>query len=225
MYNALIQTDLPVDNTKKIWKMKIQLKTIFFVWYLHWAIILTKDNLIKQNWHGSKIYVFCPQDETIKHLFFNAILPVLYGQSSAVSGLYLPASVANIFRNWIHDIDQKYKILLRVEVIALIWSLWLCRNDKVFNDKKNPLLQVIYRCIGTLRLWSPLQCMEFHDLLREMCTHLEDTARDLSHGMDDSIIFGLALHHLKHFTISHLCNLSLFLFNFLDTSLWRLCAY
>jgi hypothetical protein len=32
--------------------------------------ILTKDNPAKQNWHGSKECVFCHQDETIQHLFF-----------------------------------------------------------------------------------------------------------------------------------------------------------
>jgi hypothetical protein len=33
-----------------------------------------KDNLVKQNWHGSKKCVFCHQDETIKHLFFQCRL-------------------------------------------------------------------------------------------------------------------------------------------------------
>jgi hypothetical protein len=70
MYNALILPDLPVYDNKKIWKMKIPLKNKFFAWYLRRGVILTKDNLIKQNWHESKACVFYPQDETIKHLFF-----------------------------------------------------------------------------------------------------------------------------------------------------------
>jgi hypothetical protein len=36
--------------------------------------------------------------------------------------------------------------------------------------------------------------MEDHDLFSEVCTRLEDTARDLFRGVDDSIIYGLALH-------------------------------
>jgi len=70
MYKALIQPDVPVDNNKKIWKMKIPLKTKVFAWYLRRGVILTKDNLAKRNWHGSKQCVFCHKDETIKHLFF-----------------------------------------------------------------------------------------------------------------------------------------------------------
>ena len=50
MYNSLIQPDVPVNNKKKIWKMKITLKTKVFAWYLHLGLNLTKDNLAKLNW-------------------------------------------------------------------------------------------------------------------------------------------------------------------------------
>jgi hypothetical protein len=68
--------------------------------------------------------------------------------------------------------------------MALIWSLWLYRNDKVFSNKDSSLLQVIYRYTGTLRIWSQLHRVEVHDLFTEVCTRLEDTARDLfsQHG-------------------------------------------
>jgi hypothetical protein len=65
-----------------------------------------------------------------------------------------------------------------VGAIAIIWSIWLCRNDKVFNDKISSLLQVIYRCTSTLRLWSSLQKVEHHDMFTEVCSPLEATARD-----------------------------------------------
>ena len=55
MYKALIHPDVLVDNNKKIWKMKIPLKTKVFAWYLRRGVILTKDNLAKRNWHGSKL--------------------------------------------------------------------------------------------------------------------------------------------------------------------------
>jgi hypothetical protein len=121
--------------------MKIPLKNNFFVWYLRRGVILTKDNLIKRNWHGSKSCVFCSHDETIKHsCFSNATLHVLYGQSSkqlqaCIHQLVLPMS----FENWVHGIDNKYIILLKVGAIELIWSLWLCRNDKDFDNKNSSI--------------------------------------------------------------------------------------
>jgi hypothetical protein len=57
LYKAIIQSDMPINNNKKIWKMKMPLKTKVFC-------------LAKRNWHGNRSCVFCHQDETIKHLFF-----------------------------------------------------------------------------------------------------------------------------------------------------------
>jgi hypothetical protein len=79
-----------------------------------------------------------------------------------------------------------------VRAIAVIWSLWLCRNDKVFDDKNCSLLQVINRCTVTLRLWSPLQRLENRDLFMEVCTRLEATARDIfsPHGWPHNLRIG-----------------------------------
>ena len=123
--------------------------------------------------------VFCHHNETIKHLFFQCnFARSIWSVIQVASNLYPPSSVANIFGNCLHGIDHKYKILLRVGAIAIIWSLWLCRNDKVFNGKNFSLLQVIYRGTNTLRSWPSLQRVEFRDLFMEVCSRLEDTARD-----------------------------------------------
>jgi hypothetical protein len=115
MYRALIQSDVPVVNNKKIWKMKIPLKNKIFAWYLRRGVILTKDNLIKRNWHGSPQCVFCHHDETIKHLFFQCKLArSIWSIIQIGSGLYPPCSVANIFGNWLHGIDHRFRTLLRV---------------------------------------------------------------------------------------------------------------
>jgi hypothetical protein len=65
-------------------------------------------------------------------------------------------------------------------------------NDKVFNDKNSSILQVIYRAIGTLRLWSSLQRLEDCDLYMEVCARLEAKARDIfsQHGWPHSLRIG-----------------------------------
>jgi hypothetical protein len=159
--------------------MNIPLKTKIFDWYLRRGVILIKDNLVKRNWYGSTQCVFCHQDETINHLFFQCrFARSIWSHIQVASSLYPPTSVANIFRNWLHDIDLRFRMLIRVGAFAVIWSLWLCRNDKVFNDKNCSLLQVFYRCTGILHLWSPLQRMVNHDLFLRRCTRLEATVRD-----------------------------------------------
>jgi hypothetical protein len=166
LYKAIMQSDVLVDNNKKIWKMKIPVKNKKIVCYLRRGVILTKDNLARRNWHGSKTCVFCHQDETIKHIFFQCrFARSIWSIIQATSSLYPPTSIANIFRNWLHGIDLRFRTLIMVGAIAVIWSLWLCRNDKVLYDKNYSLLQVIYRCTGTLHLWSPLQRLDNKDLV------------------------------------------------------------
>ena len=134
MYRALIQPVVPADNNKKIWLMKIPLKTKVFAWYLRRGVILTKDNLARRNWHGSKKCVFYSNDETIKHHFFQCeFARSIWSAIQIGSTLYPPRSVENIFVNWLNGVDPRFKLLIRVEAIAVIWSLWLCRNDKVFK--------------------------------------------------------------------------------------------
>jgi hypothetical protein len=61
--------------------------------------------------------------------------------------------------------------------LAIIWSLLLCRNYKVYNDKKNSLSQVI-RCTTLLRLWSSLQHMENRGLFTR-CQHGWTTRQEI----------------------------------------------
>jgi hypothetical protein len=51
------------------------------------------------------------------------------------SNLYPPTSITNIIGNWLHGIDLRFRTFIRVGELVVIWSLWLCRNDKVFNDR------------------------------------------------------------------------------------------
>jgi hypothetical protein len=140
--------------------------------------------------------VFCHHDEIIKHLFFQCrFARSIWSIIQAASCLYPPTSVANIF-GWLHIVDLRFRTLISVEALAVIWSLWLCRNDKVFDNKNYFLLQVIYRYTGMLRLWPHIQQMENRDLFTEVRTRLEATVRDIFPHMGGRIIYGLDHHHL-----------------------------
>ena len=50
-----------------------------------------------------------------------------------------------MFGNWLNGIDKATKTCIRVGVCALVWAIWNCRNDMVFNKGINAhLLQVIH---------------------------------------------------------------------------------
>lgn len=78
----------------------------------------------------------------------------------------------------LHGIDHRPRIHLRVEALAVIWSLCLSRNDNVFNNKKTSPLQFIYMCTNTFYLCSSLQHVKDEDLFIEVCKFSEDTTSD-----------------------------------------------
>uniref|UniRef100_A0A453E3M2 Reverse transcriptase zinc-binding domain-containing protein n=1 Tax=Aegilops tauschii subsp. strangulata TaxID=200361 RepID=A0A453E3M2_AEGTS len=91
--------------------------------YLRRGVVLTKDNLARRNWSGSK-KCFCTHDETIKHLFFHCkFARSTWSAIQIASNLYPPTSVANSFGHWLDSISNRYKTLIRVGAYALLWSL------------------------------------------------------------------------------------------------------
>ena len=56
IYRFLVNNGLKV--THEIWQMKILLKNKIFMWFLKRGVILTKDNLARRNWNGSKVCCF-----------------------------------------------------------------------------------------------------------------------------------------------------------------------
>ena len=61
MYAALMdEVILPIN--KPLWKLKISLKVKVFILLLHRGVILTKDNLAKRNWNGSKKCSYCSRN-------------------------------------------------------------------------------------------------------------------------------------------------------------------
>jgi hypothetical protein len=84
----------PTNYNNKLWKLKIPLRIKVFGWYLRKGVILTKNNLAKRNWHGSRKYVFCHQDETIKYLFFQCrFARSIWSVVQVALTLYPPQSV------------------------------------------------------------------------------------------------------------------------------------
>ena len=175
------------DNTrflrKHLWKMKMPLKIKIFMWFLMRKEILTKDNLAKRNWDGSKKCCFCDQDETIEHLFLSCPLAkMVWRIVSMALNLQPPTSINNLFGNWLRGVDKSEKVQIRVGVCALLWAIWNIRNDYIFNNAKTfSFMQVIPLATHWIRTWSFLQSTDKRSVLDIGCNQLESVARDLYH--------------------------------------------
>ena len=169
-----------LSKSPHIWNMKIPLKIKVFMWFVHKGVILTKDNLAKRNWVGSQRCCFCDQDESILHLFLKCPLARLLWRTIQVSfNISPPVNLATLFSSWLDGIEPKIAARIRVGVCALLWAIWNCRNDVVFNRKNiTNFLQVIFRASAWIRMWSLLSNAEAREHLGTGCNRWETVARD-----------------------------------------------
>jgi hypothetical protein len=79
IYEHLTSDDMG-SAYKRIWKSKIPEKIKIFMWLLEQRDVLTKDNMVKRNWHGNLDCYFCGAPESNDHLFFDCpIAKVIWG--------------------------------------------------------------------------------------------------------------------------------------------------
>jgi len=83
-----------------------------------------------------------------------------------------------MFGSWLIGIPKEYKPLVLLGAAALCWSVWLCRNIVVFDNKKSSFLQVIYSSTHWLCTWTILQKLTLQDKLVAASHFLAQVAKD-----------------------------------------------
>ena len=144
------------------------------MWFLNRKVLLTKDNLLKRNWHGCTKCSFCGGEETIDHLFISCpFAKLVWRVVFCTYNIPSPTSVSNMFGNWLNGIDKMTKARIRIGVSAICWSIWKCRNDIVFNRKTNVhVLQVINMAVYWIQLWATLLSSDQQELMVAGCARL-----------------------------------------------------
>jgi hypothetical protein len=79
-----------------------------------------------------------------------------------------------MFGTWILNINGNMRKLILVGIGAILWGIWLSRNDVVF-DKRQVLsyMQVIYRATHWTKTWAIFQKEEDRQKLQDACRLLE----------------------------------------------------
>jgi hypothetical protein len=82
--------------------------------------------------------------------------------------------MAHMFGNWLNGFEPRLKRQIYMGIAAILWALWLSRNDVVFNGS-NPIsfMQVIFRGAHWARLWSLLLKEDDGDAVQVHCRILE----------------------------------------------------
>ena len=92
----------------------------------------------------------------------------------------MPVNINHIIGSWASNSDLRYKKLLLTGTSALLWSIWLTRNEVTFNHKPIPsIVQVIFRGTHWLRFSRLLQKKETHQQILDVCQALGVVAMEV----------------------------------------------
>ena len=108
----------------------------------------------------------------------------------AACGIPKPHSMPSMIGSWLNEIPKEYKPLVFLGTAVLCWSVWLCRNTLVFDNKKYSFLQVIYSITHWLRSWAILQKHTLQDKFVVASHFLAQVANDFfarAHGWRSSL--------------------------------------
>jgi hypothetical protein len=114
-----------VDRSfKQLWKARIPLKIEILLWLIWHNAIATKDNMKKRKWVGSFTCQFCPNDESITHLFFTCpVAAYMWSTISIVLGVFTRPSCFTQYFWWIAKILPVGSNLHIVGIAALCWAI------------------------------------------------------------------------------------------------------
>jgi hypothetical protein len=135
VYDYLTKDDMGCSFTH-IWKAKIPYKIKIFTWLLENNAVLTKDNMKKRKWAGDPSCMFCPQYESLEHLFFQCpMVKCVWGIVGACLGSRRVPGNVDQFKRWMSAILTNGKHVHHFGFAAVCWAIWKCRNKAVFDKK------------------------------------------------------------------------------------------
>ena len=145
---------IPIDITS-VWDIKIPPKIHFFLWLVTHNKLLTRDNLAKRQNLNDLTCLFCTEEESINHLFFDCVVArEIWSSVQFLTGVDIsPIYISYIAKLWP---DKKFSVENVVNA-SVLWAIWLVRNNSFFNHASWLGLQVVWgKSAFNLAQWSIL---------------------------------------------------------------------
>jgi hypothetical protein len=117
-----------------VWRAKLPLKIKIFLWQLYNDKVQTTEQL-KKNWSGLVDCKLCGKVESVEHLFLQcAVANFCWGVIRDVLGWgSIPICLEDLYEKLIVGSSNENKNIVFL-IGCLTWSLWLNRNNLVFNN-------------------------------------------------------------------------------------------
>jgi hypothetical protein len=97
-------------------------------------------------------------------------------------GVKKSEEVEHLFGPWLISFSSKQRNLVLIGLAAICWSLWISRNDLVFQKSQyKSILHVIFRGTICIRSWFVLSKQDGRIILKDGCRTLEAAALEIFH--------------------------------------------
>jgi hypothetical protein len=104
----------------------------------------------------------------------------VWGVVFASFGVSPPLNFDHLCGSWLDNWTGKSRKLILIGVAALLWSIWLSRNEIIFNKcASKSFVQVIFRATYWARSWAVLSKEEECVNLKKVCQRLEVTTMEV----------------------------------------------
>jgi transcription elongation factor Elf1 len=141
-----------------IWRASLPLKIKIFLWQICNDKIQSAEQLKKKNWSGPLECKLCGEIESTKHIFLNCALAKFSWSlfNDALEWGSLPETMDDIHCKLVEGSNRENGLFVFL-FGCLAWSLWLIRNDLIFNNSVVPYPDMcIFRTISFMQRWSIL---------------------------------------------------------------------
>jgi hypothetical protein len=170
MYEIMNWGGIRHVSADTIWSCAAPKKGKVFAWLMIKGRIKVRSLLCRQKIVDDELCPFgCKERETVEHFALNCrrtyqILALLGIDLSDISVL---PDVYDKARDKCPDQKKKGWDLV---ITASMWTIWLSRNRKVFDDIEVPLHTTAKQCMETCKLWSHRARKDERDALLLWCS-------------------------------------------------------
>jgi hypothetical protein len=99
--------------------------------------------------------VFCSEDESIRHLFFQCVVAkVIWKLIGSIVGCEVGSDYLSVASRWIH---KKKCYGINIFTTAVLRGVWLIRNEMVFNNQVwSDVRSILRRILQLIMEWKPI---------------------------------------------------------------------
>ena len=176
LYKVINFRGVKLVHVSAVWGIKVPPRVHMFLWLLINNRTLTRDNLTKRRKVEDATCLFCVENESCHHLFFDcAVARRCWTVVSDILGIQVGGDIVSIGQLWLSD---KKNSVINMITSAVLWSIWKLRNELCFQRSGWKSMEVLfYKILGLLQNWTVLCPVNKRERLDGFLENLKTVAR------------------------------------------------